>query len=110
MCRQVVVKIVSRLAVGCVDLDFAPQQYRSGNRLDGDGPRIGYRHQLAALFAWFFAMASLNVSRKDDIWISAENLPIVHVPKRPVLVTLIPERVQRARCVVGMLRDAGQIR
>src|SRR5215469_7450726 len=106
MCRQVVVKIVSRLAVGCVDLDFAPQQYRSGNRLDGDRARIGYRHELAGLFALLFAMASLNVSRKDDVWIAAENLPIVHVPKRPVLITLVPECVHRARCVVSMLRDA----
>ena len=72
--------------------------------------RIGYRHQLAALFARLFAMASLNVSGKDDIWIAAENLPIVHVPKCPVLVTLVPKCVQRARCVVGMLRDAGEIR
>lgn len=55
-------------------------------------------------------MASLNVSRKDDVWIAAENLPIMHVPKRPVLVTLVLECVKGARRVVGMPRDAGQIR
>src|SRR5947207_3159131 len=91
--RHLVVKIVSGLAVGGVDYDFAPQQYRSGNRLDRDGARIGHCHQLTALFSWLFAVASLNVAGKDDVWIAAENLSIVHVPESPVLVTLVPECV-----------------
>src|SRR3954454_8027978 len=55
-------------------------------------------------------MASLDIAGIDDIRIGAENLAIVHVSQRPILVSLVGERLQRTRRIVCLFGDPGEVR
>ena len=55
-------------------------------------------------------MAALNVARIHDVRISAENLPLVHMAKSPVLVSLVLQCFERAGRVVRVFRDPCKVR
>src|SRR5205823_597250 len=83
--------------------------HRRRNCLERNRASIRDGYQLAAFFALLLAMATLDISRVDDIWITTQNLPVVDVAQRPILIALVLERLQRAWRIVRVLGSAGQI-
>jgi hypothetical protein len=55
-------------------------------------------------------VAALGVARINNVWIRAENLPVVHMAESPVLVSIVFQCLKRARRVVCVLGDARKIR
>src|SRR5690606_19413710 len=63
-------------------------------------------YQGSAFGPCFAHVAALQVARKNHPGVLVQDLARVHVPERPVVVTFVDERCERAGRVAGVTRAA----
>src|SRR5690606_12151924 len=66
------------------------------------------RYQHGALIPLLADATSLQIAGKDHQRVLADDLEIMHMPERPVVVTARAQIVDRARGIGGMRLAAGQ--
>src|SRR6478609_2205847 len=87
-----------------VQLDFTdgPSHFIQHHRLDLRDLCVADGDERAALFPELTNVSALQIARKHHPWSLGQDLPLMYVTQRPVVVTVAQESVERTGSIAGV--------